>query len=154
MNRLLFFLFLLFFCIKTDAEIQQDTIRTLGFYIVLDIPKDNIKKVLNYEEGIFYDFIIPQDTSVITIHCGAMVDLPLIRGKKVLSCQLINGILKDESGIYEKDGKLHYCREINIFPYDINITYDIVGSTFKRKYDLIFDNIKVEKIKSCVKDSQ
>ncbi|WP_028903841.1 hypothetical protein [Prevotella sp. P6B4] len=141
-RRMLFFIYLCF-SLKTNAQVQQDTIQISEYCIILSFPGEYIIKEYSYEEGVFYDYFFLQESSIITIHVGSMVILPLIEKKDIISSCLIGNILKDETAKYLEDGKLKYCREINIFPYHLNIIYDKVSSQLKDKYDFVFDNIKV-----------
>ncbi len=145
MIRIIVIMCCLCFSLKTDAQVQQDTIQISEYCIVLSFPGEYIKKEYLYEEGIFYDYIIPQESSVITIHVGAMISLPLIDKNDIISCRIIENILNDEIGTYVENGMVNYCRELNILPYHLNITYDKVSPSLKDKYNFIFDNIKIFK---------
>ena len=133
------------FCVNTYAQNRQDTIQISEFNILICFPGEYIKKVYTYEEGIFYDYIIMKDSSIITIHVGTMVSLPLIEKAVVISSCLISNMLKDETGKYVEDDVEYYCRELNIFPYHLNVSYDKVSSRLKKQYDQIINNIKVFK---------
>ena len=98
---------------------------------------------MQYEEGVFYDYIIPQDSSIITIHWGSMVSLPLIEKKEIISSRQISNLLKEECGKYIENGIVKFCRELNIYPYHLNISYDKVSLHLKKIYDDCFDNIKI-----------
>ena len=52
-------------------------------------------------------------------------------------------MLKEECGKYIENGIVKFCRELNIYPYHLNISYDKVNLRLKKKYDDIFDNIKI-----------
>ena len=106
---------------------------------------------MQYEEGVFYDYIIPQDSSIITIHLGSMVSLPLIEKKEIISSRQISNLLKEECGKYIENGIVKFCRELNIYPYHLNISYDKVSLHLKKKYDDSFDNIKISFGKSGIR---
>jgi len=134
-----------FFSININAQIQQDTIQVSEFCIILDFPREHIKKEMQYEEGVFYDYLIPQDSSIITIHLGSMVSLPLIEKKTIISSREISNLLKEECGKYIRNGTVKFCRELNIYPYHLNISYDNVSLHLKKIYDNCFDNIKISR---------
>lgn len=143
MKRKIAFIFCLCFCINTYAQNQQDTILISEFSIEIGLPGEYVKKVYTYEEGVFYDYIIMKDSSVVTIHVGTMVSLPLIEKSIVISSCLIGNMFKDETGKNVENDVEYYCRELNIFPYHLNISYDKVSSRLKNKYDQMINNIKV-----------
>ena len=145
MMRIIIISLFVFLSINIDAQTHRDTVQVSEFYIVLDFPGEYIKKATTYEEGVFYDYIIPQDSSIITIHLGSMVSLPLIEKKDIISSRQISNMLKEECGKYIENGTVKYCRELNIFPYHLNISYDKVSFHLKSKYDDCFDNIKIWK---------
>lgn len=142
MRKYILILFV-FFSINIVGQIKPDTVRVSDFCIMLVFPEEYIKKEMLYEEGVFYDYIIPQDSSIITIHLGSMVSLPLIEKKDIISSRQISNMLKEECGKYIENGIVKFCRELNIYPYHLNISYDKVNLRLKKKYDDIFDNIKI-----------
>ena len=73
--RIIIISLFVFLSINIDAQTHRDTVQVSEFYIVLDFPGEYIKKATTYEEGVFCDYIIPQDSSIITIHLGSMVSL-------------------------------------------------------------------------------
>ena len=87
MRKYILILFV-FFSINIVGQIKPDTVRVSDFCIMLVFPEEYIKKEMLYEEGVFYDYIIPQDSSIITIHLGSMVSLPLIEKKDIISSRL------------------------------------------------------------------
>ncbi len=131
--------------LSSSLSNRQDTIQISEYNIVLSFPGEYIKRMHRYEEGLFYDYVITQDSSIITIHAGAMISLPLIEKTDVVSSCLIGNMLKDETGRYTENGIEYYCRELNIFPYHLNISYDKVCSQERYKYDYIINNIKIFK---------
>ena len=102
--RIIIIILLVFLSINIDAQTHRDTVQVSEFNIVLDFPGEYIKKATTYEEGVFYDYIIPQDSSIITIHLGSMVSLPLIEKKDIILHQLrvveklqnVTGLMKSE----------------------------------------------------------
>ena len=148
MKKYLLILFALF-SININAQIQRDTIQISEFCIMLDFPREYIKKEMQYEEGVFYDYIIPQDSSIITIHLGSMVSLPLIEKKDIIFSREISNLLKEECGKYIENGIVKFCRELNIYPYHLNISYDNVSLQLKKIYDDCFDNIQISRLQGA-----
>jgi hypothetical protein len=153
MNQLtnFFILILLFSCNISFSEdsIKLDTIRWSKNELVIELPKHNIAQIDNYEEGFFKTYTCFLDSTIITIHIGSMVKLPLIDLKKYsLSSEFKLG--KDVYVLrgfynYEFEGSLKkkYFREENYSKYGLTILYENVDESRLKFYEHILNNIKI-----------
>ena len=128
---------------------EFDTISWSNEKIIIELPKIKFKHSSSYEEGFFDYFVIPSDSVTITIHCGAMVNLPLtdlktctLTGKFIVDKDV--RILRGYSNLQNDRFKgKRYFREENYFKYGINIIYENVTEDKLSFYDNIFNNITI-----------
>jgi len=134
---------------KTITEI--DTIFWSNEKIIIELPKIKIKHSSSYEEGFFDYFVLPLDSATITIHCGAMVNLPLtdlttctLTGKFIVDKDV--RILRGYSNLHNNRFKgKRYFREENYLKYGITVIYENVTDENLNFYDSIFNNIVVQR---------
>jgi hypothetical protein len=117
--------------------------------MIIEIPSKSHSHDDSYEEGFFRSITCFLDSAVITVHCGSMVNLPLIDQKKytvtskfvlykdiqVLRgyCVILNGNIR----------RKRYFREEDYFKYGITIMYEYVDESKLSYYDYILNNIKI-----------
>ena len=132
---------------QTNTKI--DTIKWSNYLLIIEVPKDNHIHKDSYEEGFFQTINCLNDSAIITIHCGAMVNLPLINLTKYnvssefnlcKEVQVLRGFYEDE-----KNGvKINrYFREENYKRQGLTIMYENVIEKRLDFYNHILNNIKV-----------
>ena len=130
-------------CTKTD------TVKWLNYHIIIELPTDIHSHYDTYEEGFFKTISCFKDSTSIIIHCGAMVNLPLIDLTKnaVTSKFVLNRDVRILRGYCDSqnDGlKIkRYFREENYFKYGITIMYKNVDESRLHFYDSILNNVKI-----------
>lgn len=116
-----------------------DTIEICDKICIIEIPHPATCKIQHYEEGIFYNLFSLNDSVGIVIHCGYLVNLPLIKTEKL-------NILKRK----DRNNEL------------ITIGYKVLGREkkyFIEKYNkknmisLLFENISKHKLRKYKKIS-
>ena len=133
----------------SQTNTRIDTIKWSNYVLILEVPKCNHIHTDSYEEGFFQTINCLIDSAIITIHCGAMVNLPLIDLTKYnvtsefnlcKEVQVLRGFYE-----YEKNGvkMKRYFREENYKRQGITIMYENVIEKRLDFYDHILNNIKV-----------
>lgn len=131
---------------------KTDTIRWSQYQMIINIPLTSHSHLDTYEEGFFRTISCLSDSAVITIHCGSMVNLPLIDQKKYLTSSvfLLNKDVRVMRGYreYLSNGvkKRRYFREENYFKYGITVMYENIDESKLTYYDSILNNIKVANV--------
>jgi hypothetical protein len=127
---------------------SQTKIDTISCFknIVIEYPSINRINKVNYEEGFFKSILCVKDTVGITIHCGAMVNLPLtdLTNKTICSKFLLGKDIRSIRGYYMFNGRKKYFREDNYFEYGITVVYENVDETKLILYEYFFNNIKIQ----------
>jgi hypothetical protein len=137
--------------VSSQNDIKTDTIKLPDYLIIINVPLKSHSHYDRYEEG-FFRTITCIDTTIITIHCGAMVNLPLIDlTKNTITSKFILG--KDVSVLRGYCDSLNngvkrkkYFREENYFKFGITVMYENVDEFKLIYYDSILNNVKIIKI--------
>jgi len=132
----LFLLLMFSSCLKAQSN-RVDTVILGNRQVTINLPEPYKKKVCNYDEGIFIDYVF-QNGSIITLFRGANQKLPLLSPqqgytpikKKQINSTRISMIGKKESRYWRED-----------ILGEIRILYDKVPMEDKTKYDAILDSI-------------
>lgn len=155
-----YLLFMLIMCICSEKayskdcvpSVSTDTISNPNETILIQHPTPSKKGMLSYEEGCFewytcYNDCNFLDISVITIHYGVMVNLPLIDlNDKVVTDEFILGEdILIRRGYYMEQNQKKYFREDNYFKWRINITYELVSEEHLKDYERMLNNVKIYK---------
>ena len=127
------------------CQLKCDTIRAGNQYIIAEYPAISKSYIQNYEEGFFKTIICLEDTAFITIHCGAMMNVPLTQmsDKTITSEFRLNKDIRITRGYSVKNNRRKYFREDNYFKYGVNIVYDNIDENNINKYEQYFNNIKI-----------
>lgn len=149
-------LFLLLFNLNNIVSQEILNVDTLllgkSHKVLINIPDTYRKKVTNYEEGIFISYFNVSDFSMITIHFGSMVSLPLVNDS---SCVISDTFLLNNKGRLEIRKIKGYCaskiipdqnlffREDDYLKYNVSFVYENVALENVDKLNKIFDNIKM-----------
>jgi len=114
--------------------------------IIIEYPLINRVNIMNYEEGYFKTINCILDTTVITIHCGRMMNLPLtdLTEKIICSKFVLGKDVRIIRGYYVQDGRKKYFREDNYFKYGITIVYENVDETKLIYYEHFFNDMKIQ----------
>lgn len=134
--------------VSAQNSIKIDTIRWSNFQIIIELPLKSHPHIETYEEG-FFQTISCSDSTIINIHCGAMVSLPLINtNKNVVTSKFILGkdvrVLRGYCASLNNGVKeTKYFREENYFKYGITVMYENADKSKLDYYDSILNNIKV-----------
>ena len=150
MNRLrILCLLLVIGSIRSYSQIiQYDTVRIAPNYIICFLVPGHYKvKTTLYEEGVFKDILVYKDNVVLSFHFGAMNYESIDKPANEVSDFKISGLLRDRKYKYIENNEFFYKREINIFPYNLDILYDRVPENKLNEYDEIFSNLKIFKTK-------
>ncbi len=102
------------------------------------VPKGYQLSEWRYTEGYFKTFTY-SDSSIITIHCGSSIKIPILNDKAL---KIISKTEKSRKGIDKINGK--YWREDNFGV--ANIYYKYVSNDHLYQYDLTFDSFKIVRI--------
>ena len=142
---LLVFLFCMASAVSGRCQLKCDTIRAGNQYIIAEYPAISKSYIQNYEEGFFKTIICLEDTAFITIHCGAMMNVPLTQmsDKTITSEFRLNKDIRITRGYSVKNNRRKYFREDNYFKYGVNIVYDNIDENNINKYEQYFNNIKI-----------
>jgi hypothetical protein len=134
--------------VSAQNSIKTDTIKWSSFQIIIELPLNNHSKIETYEEG-FFRTISCSDSTIITVHCGTMVNLPLIdTNKYIITSKFVLGgdvrVLRGYSA-FPNNGirRTKYFREENYFKYGITVMYENADESKLCYYDSILNNIKV-----------
>lgn len=139
---------------STDCvpSVTTDTISNPNETIIIQHPAPSKKGMLSYGEGYFewytcYNDCNFLDISVITVHCGVMVNLPLIElNDKVVTDEFMLGEdILIRRGYYIEQNQKKYFREDNYFKWGINITYELVSEEHLKDYERMLNNVKIYK---------
>lgn len=140
------------YCKDCIPSVTTDTIYVPNNMIIIQHPSPSKKGMLSYEEGCFEWFTCYNDCdffniSVITVHYGVMVNLPLIDLKdKVITDEFILGEdVRIRRGYYIEQNQKKYFREDNYFKWRINITYELVSEEHLNDYEYMLNNVKIYK---------
>lgn len=137
--------------IKVNA-IKADTIKCSNYQMIIELPIKSHSHYQTYEEGFFQTISCFLDSAVITIHCGSMVNLPLINQAKytVTSKFVLDNDVRVLRGYYDifHNGIIRrkYFREENYFKSGITVMYENVDESDLRYYDYILNNIKIKNV--------
>lgn len=128
---------------------KTDTIIWSNNQLIIELPVKSHSHYETYEEGFFRTISCFLDSGVITIHCGGMVNLPLVdltkytvKSKFVLDkdVQVLRGYFDSvNNGIKRRK----YFREEDYFKYGMTIMYENVDETKLKEYDYIIDNVNL-----------
>jgi len=134
--------------IPAQNSLKTDTIKWSGSQIIIELPSKKYVHTETYEEG-FFQTMTCLDSTIIIVHCGAMVNLPLIdMNKYVVTSKFVLGedvrVLRGHC-VYSNNGvrKTKYFREENYFKYGITVMYENADESKLEYYDSILNNVKV-----------
>jgi len=134
--------------VSAQNSTVTDTIKWSSFQIIIELPLKNHSTIETYEEG-FFQTISCSDSTIITVHCGAMVNLPLIDTNKYITTSkfVLCGDVRILRGycVFLNNGirRTKYFREENYFKYGITIMYENADESKLSYYDSILNNTKV-----------
>ena len=129
-----------------QLQIKTDTILCFGRKMVIEYPLKSRVNIVNYEEGYFKTINCITDTTVITIHCGSMVNLPLtsMTNKTLCSEFILGKDIRSIRGYSILNGGKKYFREDNYFKYGITVVYENVEERKLMYYEHFFNNIRIQ----------
>jgi len=129
-----------------QMQTKIDTILCFERNIIIEYPLISRVNVVNYEEGYFKTINSILDTAVITIHCGRMVNLPLMdmTDKTIYSKFILGKDIRSIRGHYMLNGRKKYFREDNYFKYGITIVYENIEESKLIYYEHFFNDIKIQ----------
>ena len=132
--------------IQGYTQTKTDTLACFDKKLIIEYPAMNKINLVNYEEGYFKTINCVADTVAITIHCGAMVNLPLtsLTDKTIISKFTLGKEICVVRGYCLVHGRRKYFREDNYFKYGITVIYENVNESGLRFYEQIFNNIKIQ----------
>jgi hypothetical protein len=135
--------------VSSQNSIKTDTIKWSNYQMIIELPTKSHSHYETYEEGFFRTISCFSDSTVITIHCGAMVNLPLVNQAKYTitskfvldnDVRVLRGYCDSlNNGIKRK----RYFREENYFKSGITVMYENVDESKLIYYDYILNNIKI-----------
>ncbi len=129
-----------------QMQTKTDTILCRNKNMIIEYPAISKINLVNYEEGYFKTINCTLDTATITIHCGSMVNLPLIEltNKTICSEFILSKDIRSVRGYFILNGKKKYFREDNYFKYNITVTYENAEENELMFYEHFFNNIKIQ----------
>jgi hypothetical protein len=132
--------------IQGYTQTKTDTLACFDKKLIIEYPAVNKINLVNYEEGYFKTINCIADTAAITIHCGAMVNLPLtsLTDKTIISKFTLGKDICIVRGYCLVQGRKKYFREENYFKYCITVVYENVNELRLSFYEHIFNNIKIQ----------
>ena len=137
--------------VASQNYLKTDTIDCINYKLIIDIPARSHSHIDKYEEGFFRTITCYLDSAIITIHFGAMVNLPLIDLSKytVTSNFIFDKEIQIQRGYYENEingvKRKKFFREENYLKHGITFMYENVDESRLPFYDSILNNIKILK---------
>ena len=138
--------------VSVTEEMKKDTIYSTEGVLIIDIPHSAFVQRDSYEEGFFVSYFFPEDSVILTVHWGTMIQSPMIsfsdkelikfeENEKRSSFQVVK--------VYRDDDRLRgiekYSREDDYICTYYHVSYENATKNSKYIYDNILDNIIVEK---------
>ena len=143
-KSVLIIIILIVYSCQMLAQVKTDTVVVGRDRVVFSYPEKSKVCVTNYEEGFFKDISCIEDTAIIGLHYGAMVNIPFIdrQGKNIISEYILANDLRQTRGFYYSNGERKYFREDNVLKYGINTYYTNVPEEKVLFYEALLDSLK------------
>lgn len=139
----------LYSCTSFSQEVfKRDTIKWSNSQLIIELPIKSSSHIDTYEEGFFKIITCYIDSAIITIHCGAMVNHPLIDISlhEITSEFIFDNEIKIWRGYKECYNGKKYFREEDYFSIGIAVLYENVNKNRLDTYERIFNNIIIKTI--------
>ena len=118
---------LLIHCNIYGMRCKQDTLQLCDSYCVVKVPFMSVRHFQSYEEGVFYSFLSLEDSVLVTVPCGSLVNIPFKDAKNSNVTILRTDSTKEKSisfGYEIVNGVEKYFWEIYINKQKITLLYE------------------------------
>lgn len=129
------------------SQVKTDTVCIGNDQIVVSYPRNSKVSITNYDEGFIKDIVCIEDTALMGLHYGSMVNLPFVdrQGKKITSEYFVTNDFRQTRGFYYLNGEKKFFREDNIIKYGLNLYYTNVPEDRYLYYESLLNSFKYSK---------
>ncbi len=129
------------------TNLKSDTLSFSDESLIINLPRYDKVFIQKYEEGYFKTYFYAEDSIIFTIHCGTMVNLPIINypsyhEKTIISNGKIKKIERRWKISDTKKGKRYYREDDYLRDY-FHLMYENVPRKRRKEFDAVIDNITI-----------